>query len=301
MIVAYLRVSTSKQNLSNQQDEIRRFAQNRNLSIDRWVMEVVSGKKNKKERKLGSMLKRLKKGDTLIVTELSRLSRTLTDIMAIMGHCLEKNITLYSTKDGYAFDNSINSKVLCFAFGLVAEIERNLISLRTKEALALRRSEGVVLGRRKGSCTKLRLLMDHRNDIVQMLRQGHSIASLCRHYHVSRDTFNNLKKRSPSVSEAWNIHGHSGRTNRRKESLRRTPASPHTGLIPPPGRFPFRKDGQPPPRSPLIAQTRSDSAPSADGTPQQTATLLPANTPRRQTMHRANRPHQLPFRLHTTR
>lgn len=90
MIVAYLRVSTSKQNLSNQQDEIRRFAQNRNLSIDRWVMEVVSGKKNKKERKLGSMLKRLKKGDTLIVTELSRLSRTLTDIMAIMGHCLEK-------------------------------------------------------------------------------------------------------------------------------------------------------------------------------------------------------------------
>lgn len=88
MIVAYLRVSTSKQNLSNQQDEIRRFAQNRNLSIDRWVMEVVSGKKNKKERKLGSMLKRLKKGDTLIVTELSRLSRTLTDIMAIMGHCL---------------------------------------------------------------------------------------------------------------------------------------------------------------------------------------------------------------------
>ena len=86
MIIAYLRVSTSKQNLSNQQDEIRRFAQNRNLSIDRWVMEVVSGKKNKKERKLGSMLKRLKKGDTLIVTELSRLSRTLTDIMAIMGH-----------------------------------------------------------------------------------------------------------------------------------------------------------------------------------------------------------------------
>lgn len=218
MIVAYLRVSTSKQNLSNQQDEIRRFAQNRNLSIDRWVTEVVSGKKNKKERKLGTMLKRLKGGDTLIVTELSRLSRTLTDIMAIMGHCLEKNITLYSTKDGYAFDNSINSKVLCFAFGLVAEIERNLISLRTKEALALRRSEGVILGRRKGSYTKLRILMDHRNDIVQMLREGHSIASLCRHYHVSRDTFNNLKKRSPSVSEAWNESRHHRRTLRPAKS-----------------------------------------------------------------------------------
>ena len=71
--------------------------------------------------------------------------------MSIMGHCLEKNIILYSTKDGYAFDNSINSKVLCFDFRLVAEIERNLISMRTKEALALRKAEGVTLGRRKGS------------------------------------------------------------------------------------------------------------------------------------------------------
>ena len=185
---------------------------------------MVSGKKNKKERKLGTMLKRLKGGDTLIVTELSRLSRTLTDIMAIMGHCLEKNITLYSTKDGYAFDNSINSKVLCFAFGLVAEIERNLISLRTKEALALRRSEGVILGRRKGSYTKLRILMDHRNDIVQMLREGHSIASLCRHYHVSRDTFNNLKKRYPSVSEAWNESRHHRRTLRLAKTSLDTPA-----------------------------------------------------------------------------
>ena len=97
----------------------------------------------------------MKRGDTLIVTEVSRLSRTLTDLMAIMGKCLEKGINLYTTKEGYSFDNSINSKVLCFAFGLVAEIERNLISMRTKEALALRKAEGVVLGRKKGSYTKM--------------------------------------------------------------------------------------------------------------------------------------------------
>ena len=76
-----------------------------------------------------------------------RLSRTLMDIMSIMGLLLSKGVNLYSVKDGYSFDNSINSKVLIFAFGLVAEIERNLISLRTKEALELRKLQGVKLGR----------------------------------------------------------------------------------------------------------------------------------------------------------
>ena len=136
MIIGYLRVSTGKQNPANQQDEIRRFADSRNLSVSQWVTEVASGKKKECDRKLGGLIRRMKHGDTLIVTEISRLSRTLTDLMAIMGKCLEKGINLYTTKEGYSFDNSINSKVLCFAFGLVAEIERNLISMRTKEALA---------------------------------------------------------------------------------------------------------------------------------------------------------------------
>lgn len=193
MVIAYLRVSTGKQHLANQQDEITRFAKSKNLTIDRWVTETVSGRKAQKERKLGTLLKRLKPGDTLIVTELSRLSRTLTDIMAIMGRCLEKNITLYSTKDGYAFDDSINSKVLCFAFGLVAEIERNLISMRTKEALALRRAEGIQLGRRAGSYTKLNLLLDNKDNVVDMVRRGASIVRVCNHYGVSRDTFNTFR------------------------------------------------------------------------------------------------------------
>lgn len=101
----------------------------------------------------------MKRGDTLIVTEISRLSRTLTDIMSIMGKCLDWEINLYTTKEGYSFDNTINSKVLCFVFGLVAEIERNLISMRTKEALALRKSEGVILGRRKAVVRKLKCLL----------------------------------------------------------------------------------------------------------------------------------------------
>lgn len=202
MTIAYLRISTEKQNLANQKDEIQRFADNRNLVINQWVTEVVSGKKTEKDRKLGLLLKRLKTGDTLIVTELSRLSRTLTEIMTIMGRCLEKKITLYSTKDSYAFDDSINSKVLCFAFGLVAEIERNLISMRTKEALALRKAEGVVLGRRKGYTPKLKILIDNRHQIVRMLQQGKSIAGICEEHNVSRDTFNEFRRRYQSVVNA---------------------------------------------------------------------------------------------------
>ena len=96
MIIAYLRVSTEKQNLFNQRSEIERFAVQKNITVDRFIMQIPSGKKAGKERQLGSLLKKLKKGDTLIVTEISRLSRTLTDIMSIMGKCLEKGIVLHS-------------------------------------------------------------------------------------------------------------------------------------------------------------------------------------------------------------
>ena len=158
MVIAYLRVSTSKQHLVNQQDEIRRFAHTKEIEVSRWVTEIVSGK---------------------------------------------KNITIYSTKDGYAFDNTINSKVLCFAFGLVAEIERNLISMRTKEALALRKAEGVILGRKKGSITKLKILIDNELEIIDRLKKGESMASICRIYGVSTDTFSKFRKVCPSVEEAF--------------------------------------------------------------------------------------------------
>lgn len=194
MIFAYLRVSTGKQTLANQQNEISKFTDSRNLQVDRWVTEIVSGKKSGRERKLGSLVRRMKKGDTLIVTELSRLSRTLTDIMAIVGELLKKEVRLYSTKDRYSFDDTINSKVLCFAFGLVAEIERNLISMRTREALALRREQGITLGRRKGSYTKLQQLIDDRVKIVQMMNCGKSIAAICREYDVARNTFDRFRK-----------------------------------------------------------------------------------------------------------
>lgn len=196
MVIGYLRVSTGKQHIENQREEIQRFATRKHLKIDRWVTEVVSGKKHEHDRKLGKLLKSLKKGDVLIVTELSRLSRTLLNIMSILHRCLEKEIVIYSTKDGYAFDNSINSKVLAFAFALVAEIEHNLISMRTKEALAHRKSEGVRLGRPLGG-GKQQILLENKEEINRLLQEGVSISAICRMFKVSRETFYTVNRKHP--------------------------------------------------------------------------------------------------------
>lgn len=116
------------------------------------------------------------------------------------------------TKDHYSFDDTINSKVLCFAFGLVAEIERNLISMRTREALALRREQGIILGRRKGSYTKLQLLLDDRTLIVHMMNRGRSIADICREYGVARNTFERFRKQYTyafmrGTNKCWRVNG----------------------------------------------------------------------------------------------
>ena len=189
MVIGYIRVSTEKQNVSNQKDEILRFASLNDWTIDRWVTEVVSGKRDVKSRKLGKVLRHLRRGDTLVVTEVSRLSRSLTEIMAIMGVCVKKGVNIYTTKERYKFDDSLNSKILCFAFGLVAEIERNLISLRTKEALALRKSEGKILGRPKGSSPKLQILLHNHSKIQTMLQNGSPASTIYRHFKVSKDTW----------------------------------------------------------------------------------------------------------------
>lgn len=197
MIIAYLRVSTGKQNPENQREEIKRFAEEKNMEIDQWVIETASGKLAPRKRKLGRVLGRMKKGDTLIVSEISRLSRSLTEIMTIMGQCLEKEISIYTTKERYTFDNSINSKVLCFAFGLVAEIERNLISMRTKEALAVKKAEGVRLGRRPGSNVKIKFIEQNEARIARMLDSGMSITQMCRKIGISRHTWYKYKSMNP--------------------------------------------------------------------------------------------------------
>lgn len=189
MVIAYLRVSTEKQFLANQKEEIVRFAEKNELFIDRWYTETVSGTVSSKDRKLSSLLRNMHPGDVLIVTEISRLSRTMLEIMTILNSCIKKEVILYSTKEGYIFQNDINSKVLGFAFGLMAEIERNLISLRTKEALARLKAEGVKLGRKVGDRPKMQILIDHQEMLKKRLKEGATYIELAQEMAVSRSTF----------------------------------------------------------------------------------------------------------------
>ena len=191
MVVAYLRVSTSKQHLSNQKEEIEAFAVRNGLHIDLWVKEIASGKKSKDMRRLGGVLRKMTRGDVLIVSEVSRMSRNLTEIMSIVGGCLEKGICVYSIKEKYKFDDSINSKVLCFAFGLVAEIERNLISQRTKEALAKRKADGMKLGRPKGSKNSFYKLKGKERLVKRLLNNNIPKSQIAKKCGVS---FSTLKK-----------------------------------------------------------------------------------------------------------
>lgn len=194
MVVAYLRVSTEKQFLANQREELLRFAEKNGLQIDKWYTETVSGSVRSKDRKLSGVLNRMQRGDSLIVTEISRLSRTMLEIMTILNSCIKKEIVLYSTKEGYVFQNDMNSKVLGVAFGLMAEIERNLISMRTKEALARRRQEGVKLGRKKGTCPAMRVLRENKRRLIKDAQRGVSCSELARQMGVSRTTMHRFLK-----------------------------------------------------------------------------------------------------------
>lgn len=153
MIYGYIRVSSDKQTVENQRFEIENFCKRERLFIDDWIEETISGTKAYDKRALGRLLRKIGKDDIIICSELSRLGRNLFMIMEILNICMTKECRVWTIKDNYRLGDDIQSKVLAFAFGLSAEIERNLISQRTKEALARKRAEGVVLGRPKGRKT----------------------------------------------------------------------------------------------------------------------------------------------------
>ena len=196
MIYGYIRVSSDKQTVENQRFEITKFCNAQKLLVNDWIEETISGTKNYTKRQLGSLLKKVGKDDIIICSELSRLGRNLFMIMEILNICMSKECRVWTIKDNYRLGDDIQSKVLAFAFGLSAEIERNLISQRTKEALARKKAEGIVLGRRKGSKNKKNKLNNKEMLIKKSLERGISKTDLAHKLKVSRNTLYLFLKRT---------------------------------------------------------------------------------------------------------
>ena len=188
MIYGYCRCSTDKQTLANQRFEISRFTAQQKIKINRWVCETISSRKTLSNRKLGVLLGNLKQGDVLIATELSRLGRSLLEVMNILQQCLEKNCQIWTLKENYRLGADIQSKVLAFAFGLSAEIERQLISERTRMSLAKLKEDGRKLGRPLGAkATKLKLETSVQK-IKNLRADGMTKVEIARILGVNRST-----------------------------------------------------------------------------------------------------------------
>jgi len=194
MNYGYIRVSSDRQTVENQRFEITNFAKNQQIQIDGWIEETISGTKAYDKRELGKLLKRVCKDDLIICAELSRLGRNLFMIMEILNICMSRECKVWTIKDNYRLGEDIQSKVLAFAFGLSAEIERNLISQRTKEALARKRAEGVVLGRPKGRKSSKVKLSGQEEIIKTLLDRKVAKTEIARIFGVHRMTVDSFVK-----------------------------------------------------------------------------------------------------------
>ena len=196
MIYGYIRVSTDRQTVENQRFEINQFCEKQQIVVNKWIEETISGTKEVQERQLGKLLKKMKKGDVLICSELSRLGRNLLMIMGVLNECMNRDIQVWTIKDNYRLGEDISSKVLAFAFGLSAEIERKLISDRTKEALARIKAEGKQVGRPKGS-KNFKLKLTGKEEIIKtLIYKGFSKSKIARKLHVHRITLNTFIENS---------------------------------------------------------------------------------------------------------
>ena len=192
MIYGYIRVSSDKQTVENQRFEINNFCSRNGMAIEGWIEETISGTKNYNKRELGKLLNRVQRNDLIICAELSRLGRSLFMIMEILNICMTKECRVWTIKDNYRLGEDIQSKVLAFAFGLSAEIERNLISQRTKEALARKKAEGAKLGRIPGSHNKHHKLSGHESNILAAYQSGTSVENMASALHVHPATIYRL-------------------------------------------------------------------------------------------------------------
>ena len=189
MIYGYIRVSTDKQDCENQKLGIESKASALGLSIDKYIEDAgISGTKEPEQRALGGVLSKLSPGDVIICSELSRLGRKMFMIMRILEHCMKIGARLYTVKDGYELGDTIQSKVLAFAFGLSAEIERNLIAQSTKEAMDKLRIQGIKLGRPSGQKNTYHVIDGHESLVLNMYSAGIPKRKIAKTIRVSPPT-----------------------------------------------------------------------------------------------------------------
>ncbi|MBR6412237.1 MAG: recombinase family protein [Alphaproteobacteria bacterium] len=193
--IAYIRVSSDKQTCSNQHFTIKEYTKSHNIHIDKWVEETISSKKPLEKRELGVLLNKMDKGSLLIVTEISRLARNLYELAGILQNAIKNDITVISIKENYQFKNDIQSKIMAYTFGLAAEIERDLISTRTKMSLDKLKKQNVKLGRPFGAETKCLKLSKNRKKIRELLGKGVSQAKISKILGVHPTTMCRFLKR----------------------------------------------------------------------------------------------------------
>lgn len=192
--IAYLRVSTADQDLEKNKSDILSLANEKKLGHVEFVQEKVSGNVPWRQRKIAPVLEELKKGDSILLSEFSRLGRSMLECMEIISVAVGKGIKIYTVKGAWQLDDSIQSKVMAMVFSMAAEIERDLISKRTKEALRSRKLSGMVLGRPKGP-GKSKLDM-HRPEIEALLNNGSTQKFIATRYRVTEPTLSNWKKKN---------------------------------------------------------------------------------------------------------
>jgi len=186
--IGYLRVSTQDQDLEKNKADILKLANSKDLGKVEWVEEKVSGTLDWKKRKIGEVLNTLKSGDTIIVSELSRLGRSTLQILEIMKIVKEKGIAVFAVKGGWSLNGSMESKIVLTMLAMVAEIERDLISERTKEALRARKAAGVILGRPKGPGKSK--LDSFSEEIIALLRNGSTQRYVAKRYNTTPANLN---------------------------------------------------------------------------------------------------------------
>lgn len=207
MTFGYTRVSTLGQVLENQSWEINEYCKKHSLSVDVWFEEKVSGTKKAEDRELGELLKLAKSCDTIICTEISRIGRSVIDCLGTINYCSQKNITLIAIKQGFVLDDSLNSLMISTIFSLMAQVERDLLSRRIKEALAMRKARGQKLGRPIGSKNKHHKL-DPQSDFINMcLATGKSRYYIIKHLHTHPHTLKSFLKKK-GLDKKYHISVH---------------------------------------------------------------------------------------------